>query len=126
MTPGSTPNGRLAETAEPDPLAKTEDAEMTVRHRPLACPSLHRPHPTPRHWSSDGLTSPCADGAHCLVALDGIAAHVLAVYVHMRNTGRKLGRTMMCNVYVLQDDHTAADYYFDSYAHFGALSSSIP
>ena len=31
MTPGSTPNGRLAETAEPDPLAKTEDAEMTVR-----------------------------------------------------------------------------------------------
>ena len=31
MAAVATPNGRLAETAEPDPLAKTEDAEMTVR-----------------------------------------------------------------------------------------------
>ena len=47
MTPGSTPNGRLAETAEPDPLAKTEDAAMTVRHRPrlssvALCPTPHQ------------------------------------------------------------------------------------
>jgi len=30
---------------------------------------------------------------------------------------------LTCSVYALQDDHTAADYYFDSYAHFGTRSS---
>jgi len=45
MTPGSTPNGRLAETAEPDPLAKTEDAEMTVRQTDRPRPLLHTPRP---------------------------------------------------------------------------------
>ena len=29
---------------------------------------------------------------------------------------------LTCNMCALQDDHTAADYYFDSYAHFGTRS----